>query len=114
MDHYIPSLPSPGNPAVMGLMKSSEMRALMREKAELVEALYREFVAKRTGQLARSTRIETHIGGVFHDRWEATILVGSGLSYALPHEFGFDDGDIRIYTGHRDLNRALDAMGGMQ
>lgn len=109
MEHDIPAYTNDG---VLGLMKSPEMRALMREKAELVEALYREIVAKRTGRLARSTRIETHFGGNNNDRWEATVIVGEGVPYGAPHEFGYDDGDVGVYAGHRDLNRALDAMGG--
>lgn len=110
MEHDIPAYTNFG---VLGLMKSPEMRALMREKAELVEALYREIVAKRTRRLARSTRIETHVGGIKGDRWEATVLVGDGAPYAASHEFGYDDGDTRIVAGFRDLNQALTMLGGL-
>lgn len=109
MDHNIPSHP---NPAITGLLLSPEMRGLMREKGEIAEALFREIVAIRTGRLARSSRVETHIGGRSNDRWAVTLTVGAGAPYALPHEFGYDD-DSRAVAGARDLNQVLNMMGGL-
>lgn len=108
MEHNIPAY---ANYGVLGLMKSPEMRSLMRERGEIAEALYREIVAKRTGRLARSTRIETHIGGKANDRWEVTLTVTA--PYAASHEFGYDDGDQGVGAAYRDLNQVLNMMGSL-
>ncbi|MEV4155413.1 hypothetical protein AB0J48_20520 [Nocardia salmonicida] len=110
MDHNIPSHP---NPAITALLLAPEMRSLMREKGELAEALWRELVAIRTGRLARSSRLETHIGGRGNDRWTATLTVGGdGADYGIPHEFGHDS-DGRPVVGAHELNAALAMLGGM-
>lgn len=110
MEHNIPSHP---NPAITALLLGPEMRSLMREKGELAEALWRELVAIRTGRLARSSRIETHIGGRGNDRWAVTLTVGgAGAAHGLPHEFGHDS-DGRPVVGAHDLNAALTMLGGL-
>ncbi|MEU3011058.1 hypothetical protein [Nocardia asteroides] len=109
MEHNIPSHP---NPAITALLLGSEMRSLMREKGELAEALWRELVAIRTGRLARSSRIETHIGGRSNDRWAATLIVGTGAPYGVAHEFGHDN-DGRPVVGAHELNAALTMLGGL-
>lgn len=108
MKNHIPDNP---NRAVRDLLVSPEMRALMFEKAEEAQAIYREIVAKRTGRLARSARVETFKGGVRHpgDRWSARLIVEA--RYAASHEFGTDDGDQGIIAGAHDLNVVLNALG---
>lgn len=111
MQHDIPSWPADSNPAVQGLLKSPEMRALMFERAETAQALYRDIVAKRTGRLARSARVETYIGGERNpnDRWCGRLIVEA--PYAASHEFGFDDGDLDVRAGVHDLNVVLNQLG---
>ncbi|WP_029932514.1 hypothetical protein [Nocardia otitidiscaviarum] len=108
MRHDIPDY---DNPAVKGLLLSSQMRALMFERGEIAQALYREVVAKRTGRLARSARVETFKGGLVRpgDRWCARLIVEA--PYAASHEYGVDDGDMRIVAGVYDLNQVLNMLG---
>ncbi|MBF6328734.1 hypothetical protein [Nocardia transvalensis] len=108
MRHDIPAY---DNPAVTALLVSPRMRSLMAERGELAQALYREIVAKRTGRLARSARVETFIGGRRNDRWYSRLIVGE--RYAASHEFGTDDGDEGIRAGAHDLNVVLNSMGGL-
>lgn len=84
------------------LTMGPQMRSLMREGAEQIEAIYRATVAKRTGTLARETRIETFIGGREMDRWCARVVAYA--PYAAAHEFG-----ARRYKGHHELRRALES-----
>lgn len=87
-------------------LKGPEVRSLVRGSAEEVEALYRASVAKRTGRLAGSTRIETFIGGRKNDRWCARLIANT--TYAAPHEFGYDTEDGRHVQGSHELAKALD------
>lgn len=105
MKHNIPA----PNPAVGAILVSPEMRSLMFERGEMAQALYREIVAKRTGRLARSARVETFIGGKKNDRWQTRLIVDA--PYAASHEFGTDDGDEGITAGVHDLNVVLNALG---
>ncbi|RBO87027.1 hypothetical protein [Nocardia puris] len=112
MQHDIP-VP---NPAVTALLMSREMRALMWERGEIAQALYREIVSKRTARLARSARPETFVGGDRNDRWCVRLLVGGpGAYYGLPHEFGYEieheDETVTVVEGAHDLNLVLNAMG---
>jgi hypothetical protein len=72
---------------------SEDCRSPCLQVAELMQALYREDVAKRTGRLAASAHASTEIGGHRHDRHIGVLTVG-GLGagetvfYALAHEFG--------------------------
>ncbi|MGW4325450.1 hypothetical protein ACWEKR_06115 [Nocardia sp. NPDC004573] len=120
MRHNIPYRDSSGagsNPAIAGLLVGPQMRALMFERAEMAQAIYREIVAKRTGRLARSARIETFRGGRMHDRWKSRLIIGgSEAPHALGHEFGHDvhddEGNVTgVVAGVRDLNRVLNMLG---
>ncbi|WP_280471005.1 hypothetical protein [Nocardia cyriacigeorgica] len=109
-------IPAPNNPAVVGLLKSPEMRSLMQEVTEAAQALYRAEVAKRSGALSHSARVETFVGGRDNDRWCGRLTVG-GLSpigdvdYGASHEFGRDGGDEHVIAGAHDLNRVLNLLG---
>jgi hypothetical protein len=59
------NVPHP-NPFITQWLVSAECRALMFERGEIAEALYREAVSKRTGRLAASTHVATEVEG---DRW---------------------------------------------
>lgn len=106
------------NPAVSERLLSSDMRRIVRDVGELGEALYREEVAKRTGNLARDTHVGTEVGGTDLDRWISVLTVGTGAAreYTLPHEFGIDTetnlGDPTFVEseGAHDLNRVLEIM----
>ena len=115
MRNNIPYRDSSGvgsNPAIAGLLLSAEMRALMFERAEIAQAMYRDIVAKRTGSLAHSARVETFVGGRNKDRWCSRLIVGgSEASHGPAHEFGYDDGDTGVRAGHNDLNRVLNMLG---
>lgn len=111
MRHDIPAPPGRSNPAVKALLVSPEVRSVMFEAAEIAQALYRDIVAKRTGRLARSARVETFIGGEANDRWCSRLVVGESLDYGAAHEFGTDDGDMDIRAGAYDLNQVLNMMG---
>lgn len=100
------------NPAIAAILVSPQMRGLMFERGEMAKAIYQEIVAKRTGRLARSARVETFRGGRAKDRWKARLIVGgSEAPHGLAHEFGFDDGNARIGAASRDLNRVLNQLG---
>lgn len=105
------NIPANPNPAVRDILLSSEMRSIMFEAGEIAQAIYREVVAKRTGRLARSARVETFKGGVRHpqDRWCARLIVDA--PYSASHEYGIDNGDTNIQAGAYDLNRVLNMMG---
>lgn len=111
MRNNIRSWPADSNPAVRALLLSSEMRALMFERGEMAQAIYRDIVAKRTGRLARSARVETFKGGTRRgqDRWCARVIVEA--SYAASHEYGVDDGDTHILAAAHDLNIVLNQLG---
>lgn len=108
MRHDIPAY---DNDAVKEILVSPQMRSLMFEKAEIAQAIYQEIVAKRTGRLARSARVETFLGGDLRpgDRWCARLIVDA--RYAASHEYGTDDGDEGIRAGAHDLNVALNQLG---
>lgn len=111
MEHDIPAYP---NPAVVGLLRGSEMRALMFERAEMAKAIYQDIVSKRTGRLARSAHSETFIGGAANDRWCGRLTVGDASAYyGVSHEFGTDDGDNGIHAGFHDLNVVLNSLGAL-
>ena len=74
-------------------LKSSECRALVTERINTAQMLYQAEVSRRTGRLARATRVSTELGGPKRNYWEGVLTVGgpSGvglLDYVLPHEFG--------------------------
>jgi hypothetical protein len=107
-------VPNP-NPFIAEWLVSARCRSIMFESGELYEALYREVVAKRTGQLARSTHVSTGIEG---DRWVAFMTAGfDGAPYVASEEFGA--GEHPGSTGRHfqpaahDLNTILDMMGSL-
>ncbi len=103
----------PNHAGIGQLLKGSEMRSLVRERTEMAEAIYRARVARRTGILARDTRVSTFLGGPLNDmargdRWVGRLTVGNQrVVYAASHEFGTDDGDERIVAGAHDLPAVL-------
>lgn len=111
MRNNIPSGPG-RNPAIREILLSDRMRSLMRIRAGVAQDLYQGIVAKRTGALAASARIETFIGGKLNDRWCGRLIVGEPIAYGAAHEFGTDNGDERIVAGARDLNQVLNMLAG--
>lgn len=102
------NVPSP-NPFIREWLRGSLCRSMMRESAELYEALYREIVAKRTGRLARSTHVSTSLE---KGRWVGSLVVGhDGADYAASHEFGTGrtNPDAALPAAH-DLNTILNMM----
>ncbi len=100
---------SRNNPnGLAGLLRSPQVRSLMREKGEIAQALYRGRVARRTGQLARETRVETAIGGRRNDRWTARVISRPPNQHAASHEFGNDGRDR---DGAHDWPAVLGQMG---
>lgn len=105
----------PNHAGIGELLKGSQMRSLVRERAEIAEALYRGRVARRTGDLARDTRVSTFLGGPLNnmakgDRWVGRLTVGlqqQRVVYGASHEFGTDDGDEQIVAGAHDLPAVL-------
>lgn len=103
----------PNHAGIGELLKGNQMRSLVRERTEIAEALYRGRVARRTGMLARDTRVSTFLGGPLNnmakgDRWVGRLTVGSQrVEYGASHEFGTDDGDEQIVAGAHDLPAVL-------
>lgn len=98
------------------LLLGSEMRALMYERAEMAQAIYRDEVTKRTGALARSARVETFVGGRRNDRWCSRMIVDA--PHALPHEDGVgihrgSTGEVGVQQPANDLNRVLNMLGSL-
>lgn len=105
------NIPSPNRRLAQWLV-GPECRAMVFEAAELYEALYREVVAKRTGQLAHSTHVSTEIEG---DRWASSMTIGfDGAAYAASEEFGAGthpgSTHKHFQAAARDLNTVLDMM----
>lgn len=98
------NIPYP-NPALAAILRSQQVRRMVQAKAEEGQAIYQGIVAKRTGRLARSARIETFIGGAKSDRWCARLIVDA--PYAASHEFGTEKGPAA-----HDLNQVLNRLGG--
>lgn len=109
MRNNIRSWPADDNPAIRALLLSPGVRSLVQKRAEIARDLYRAIVAKRTGRLARSARVETFLGGQHQDRWCARVIVEA--PYAASHEYGVDDGDTHILAAAHDLNIVLNQLG---
>lgn len=119
------------NPAIGAALVSPRMRSICYEIAELGVALYRERVAKVTGNLAAAAHPSTEFTDVLkgQPRWCGVITVGGAVpagEYVLPHEFGrhaevegpqqdSDDVDTPVVSGGhhaaRDLNWVLEQLG---
>lgn len=76
-------IPAP-NPAVAALLVSEQMRTLVVGRAQIVADLYRQSVAKDTGELAGAVRVETFIGGRNGDRVCARVVADA--PHAAVHE----------------------------
>lgn len=99
-------IPAP-NPAVTALLRSEQMRSLVAQRAESAKAIYQQIVAKRTGRLARSARVETFIGSRKNDRWIGRLIVDA--PYTASHEYGTE----HHATGAHDLNVVLNQLGSL-
>lgn len=77
---------TPAHGGIGKLLKGSEIRAELTDRAEMVVALYRERVRKDTGENARNVRVHTEIGGRRGDRWTAVVTAHAG--HAAAREFG--------------------------
>jgi hypothetical protein len=111
------TIPEP-NPALTELLLSGRMREIVFERATMAQALYQARVAKRSAALAGTARAFTEIGGVRHDRWIGTMLVGQGLEYGASHEFGYmtrkgKRARQRYVPGAHDLNDVLEELGSL-
>lgn len=106
MKNNIPGYP---NPALTAIAVSSEMRSLIDGRGQVAKAIYQQIVAKRTGRLARSARVDTFIGGRKNDRWVSRLTVGGEeAGYAASHEFGTER-----RSGFHDLNVVLNQLGSL-
>jgi hypothetical protein len=103
------NVPHP-NPFITQWLVSAECRALMFERGEIAEALYREAVSKRTGRLAASTHVATEVEG---DRWVSMLTAYA--PYAASQEYGAGDHPGSTHRHHQEashtLNEVLDLMG---
>ena len=82
--------PSP-NPFLTRFLLSGDCARVMREAGTLTRDLYQSIVAKRSGDLANSARVNLAVGGKKHDRIVADVTVGVGTKrggYGASHEFG--------------------------
>lgn len=104
-------VPAP-NPFLTQWLVGPECKRLVESTTHTAEMLFQAEVAKRSGDLARSSRVEMVIGGKKADRWEGHLTVGNGLDYGAAHEFGTDDGDENIQAGAHDLTVVLNQLGG--
>ncbi|MCG7592388.1 hypothetical protein [Mycobacterium sp. PSTR-4-N] len=125
MQHDIPS----PNPFLTSWLLSGDCARVMREAGGHARDLYRSIVAKDSGALAASARIDLAIGGLKHDRIVADMSVGRGLprgGYGAAHEFGTKrtvegpaqpgaDGPVRTGGHHAadDLVKVLAIMSSM-
>ncbi|MDG3012459.1 hypothetical protein G4X40_20170 [Rhodococcus sp. D2-41] len=91
-----------------GLLRSPQMRRLMAERGTVAQALYRQRVAKRTGDLARMVRVETFIGGRRKDRWCARVVAFA--PHAASHEFGTSADGRRPQKGAHDWPAVLEQL----
>jgi len=89
---------------MQGILLSPEVRSMVFQEAEIVQAKYRAIVSKRSGELARSARVSTSIGtGIkpgSSPRWRGHVVANA--PYAAAHEFG---GKGR--RGYHELRQAL-------
>lgn len=106
------------NPALTGVLKSNELRAILFERAQTAQFLYQARVAKRSTALAQSARGHTEIGGIRQDRWIGVLSVHSGIEYEAAHEFGYTTrrgkrAKRRFVPGAHDLNAVLEELGSL-
>lgn len=90
------------------VMMSPRLGMLLQQQAEVVAALYRAKVARRTGRLAASANPYVTVGGHQHDRLIGKVTVGSGLEYGALHEFGAKSNPNR--RAAKDLAEVVDSI----
>jgi hypothetical protein len=95
------------NPFITQWLVGPECKRLVESKTHTAEMLYQAEVAKRSGDLARSSRVELYLGGRRHDRWEGALTVGNDLDYGASHEYG-----TQFQAGAQDLTVVLNQLGG--
>ena len=100
------SVPTP-NPFIAQWLVGQECRRLVESTTHVAEMLFQAEVAKRSGDLARSTRVEMFLGGRKADRWVGSLTVGTNLDYGASHEYG-----TQYQSGADDLTAVLDQLGG--
>lgn len=99
------------NPFIEHWLKGPECKTIVGRQGNRALAIYLSIVAKRTGELAGSAAVDTHIGGVFNDRWVATVTVSA--PYAASHEFGTGrTNPDHVQRAANDLNKVLNLMAG--
>lgn len=86
-----------------------ECRKLMSSKANDAAMIYQALVAKRTGQLARSVKHSTAIGGAKGDRWVGRVTVTA--PHAAAHEFGYTQRGVER-DGFDELRETLKHLKG--
>lgn len=85
------NIPANPNPFLQNYLMSAQNVAVMREAGQTFAALYSSIVAKDTGALAASPRVDMALGGTKNDRICADITVGGGTprgGYGAAHNFG--------------------------
>ncbi|WP_099024458.1 HK97 gp10 family phage protein [Mycolicibacterium palauense] len=90
------------------VLMSPALGGLLQSQANLVAALYRARVAKRTGKLAGSTNAFVTMGGHQGDRLVGKVTVGTGLEYGALHEFGAPSNPNR--QAAKDLAEVVDSL----
>ncbi|RJO74170.1 hypothetical protein D5S18_18630 [Nocardia panacis] len=101
-------IPKP-NPALAKILRGPQMKTLVTRKGLRARAIYAEVVAKRTGELAASARVETVLGGLHGDRWIARVRATA--PHAASHEYGTGRTDP-AYTAPaaHDMIKVLEAL----
>jgi len=120
-------IPEP-NKALAAVLLSGEIRAAVEDRGHTAQMLFQAEVAKRSGRLAATARVQTEIGGVRNDRWVSHMIVGGQgalgtVAYGAAHQFGHwqdqahqFDGDQELgesgtfVEGAHDLNRVLEQL----
>jgi hypothetical protein len=124
------NIPEP-NAALTAVLVSAEMRSAVEQIGHMAQMLFQAEVAKRSGRLAASARVQTEIGGVRNDRWVSHLIVGGTgaqgtVDYAAAQQFGHwqDEGHLigraqapgeshTFVEGAHDLNRVLEQLAGL-
>ncbi|MBF6063019.1 hypothetical protein IU500_12415 [Nocardia terpenica] len=85
------------------LKTSPDLRSVLTHQAEIVMALYRDNVRKKSGRNAREVRMSTRLGGIRSDRWIAAVHAYS--PYAAYREWG-----TKRNPAERGLQHALEEL----
>ena len=86
-------------------LKGPDCKQLMRTKTNEALMIWQAFVAKQSGELARTGKARVAMSG---DRWVGTVTIGAGVDYAASHEFGHDNpGSTKHYDGFDELRETL-------